>query len=198
MAWIDGLKNLLGLAAPAQPMREAAMAQGNGEAGWRRLTGNGLDAMNDRDLAPMAQARMQKLADHLWQSNVLANRLVELPLAYLLAEGVTLQCSDDEHQRLLNAYWSDPINNFPLKLSPRVRALALLGEQCYIATVRDGDGFVRLGYLDPRKIATVVTDPDNPEQPIGVITQRDNRGRQHKYRVILPGEDADLFSAATA
>ena len=31
---------------------------------------------------------MQKLAEHLWQSNLLANRLVELPLAYLLAEGV--------------------------------------------------------------------------------------------------------------
>lgn len=210
MRWFNTFKAALGLGASAipeaptspatpasAPMREAASAQGDGEAGWRRVTGNGLDSINERDLAPMAQDRMQKLAEHLWQSNLLANRLVELPLAYLLAEGVTLQCKNEEHQKLLNSFWSDPINNWPLKLQPRVRALGLLGEQCYIANVREGDGFVRFGYLDPRQIATVVNDPDNPEQPIGLITKRDSRGRQYKYRVIVLGEDHELFSAKT-
>jgi hypothetical protein len=183
--------------ATQSPVREAASAQGGGGEGWRRITSEGSGQQNERDLAPMAQDRMQKLAEHLWQSNLIANRLVELPLAYLLAEGVTLQCKDEKHQNLLNAFWSDPINNWPLKLSPRVRALGLLGEQCYIASVREGDGFVRLGYLDPRQIATVVNDPDNPEQPIGVVTKRDNRGRQFKYRVIVLGEDSELFSQHT-
>lgn len=188
-----------GTAAAPAPMREAAGSQGSSdEPGWRKLSGDGLSKQNERDLSPMAQDRMQKLAEHLWQSNLLANRLVELPLAYLLAEGVTLQCKDAEHQKLLNAFWSDPINNWPLKLMSRVRALGLLGEQCYIANVREGDGFVRLGYLDPRQIATVVTDPYNPEQPIGVVTKRDNRGKQHKYRVVVLGDDSDLFNADTA
>ena len=185
-------------APPPAPMREAASAQGSEEPGWRRLSGDGLSSQNDRDLSPMQQDRMQQVAEHLWQSNLIANRLVELPLAYLLAEGVSLQCQDPEHQKLLNSFWSDPINNWPLKLTPRVRALGLLGEQCYIANVREGNGFVRLGYLDPRQIATVVTDPYNPEQPIGVVTKRDNRGKQHKYRVIVLGNDDDLFSANTA
>ncbi|WP_226462683.1 phage portal protein [Hydrogenophaga taeniospiralis] len=202
MGLFDRLKEAVGItpaAAPAPaPMREAASAQGSDEPGWRRLSGDGLSSQNDRDLSPMAQDRMQKVAEYLWQSNLLANRLVELPLAYLLAEGVTLQCKDEEHQKLIDAFWRDPINNWPLKLTPRVRALGLMGEQCYIANVRDGDGFVRLGYLDPRQIATVVTDPENPEQPIGVVTKRDNRGKQHKYRVIVLGEDSELFSANTA
>ena len=179
------------------PVREAAGSQSADEPGWRRLSGEGLGNQNERDLSPMAQDRMQKVAEYLWQSNLLANRLVELPLAYLLAEGVTLQCADEEHQKLLNAFWSDPINNWPLKLTARVRALGLLGEQCYIAHVNEGNGFVRLGYLDPRQIATVVTDPDNSEQPIGVVTKRDNRGKSHKYRVIVLGDDADLFSQNT-
>ena len=69
-----------------QPVREAAAVQGDRDdaAGWRRLSGDGLASMNERDLEPMAQDRMQKLAEYLWQSNLLANRLVELPLAYLL------------------------------------------------------------------------------------------------------------------
>lgn len=210
MGWFNTFKSAVGLgdatdisakpapSAATAPVREAASAQGHSDSGWRQLNGNGLDTINERDLAPMAQDRMQKLAEYLWQSNLLANRLVELPLAYLLAEGVTLQCKDDAHQKLLNAFWSDPINNWPLKLQSRVRALGLLGEQCYIANVREGDGFVRLGYLDPRQIATVVNDPDNPEQPIGVVTKRDNRGRQYKYRVIVLGDDTELFSANTA
>ena len=181
-----------------QPVREAASAQGRDESGWRTLSGDGLASMNDRDLQPMAQERMQKLAEYLWQSNLIANRLIELPLAYLLAEGVSMQCTDEKHQQLLNAWWSDPINNWPMKLESRVRALGLLGEQCYIANVREGDGFVRLGYLDPRQIATVVNDPGNPEQPIGVVTKRDNRGRQFKYKVVVLGDDTELFSAETA
>lgn len=210
MGMIDRLKFFVGiepavnqaepsLASTARPMREAASAQGHDEeAGWRRVGGDGLSSLNDRDLQPMQQDRMQKLAEFLWQSNLLANRLTELPLAYLLAEGVSLQCVDADHQKLLNAFWADPINNWPMKLESRVRALGLLGEQSYIASVREGDGFVRLGYLDPRQIATVVNDPDNPEQPIGVITKRDTRGRQHKYRVMVLGDDAELFSQATA
>ncbi len=204
MGWIDTFKSWAGFdqEQPAtettRPMREAASAQGSSdETSWRRLTGDGMSGMNDRDLQPMAQDRMQKLAEYLWQSNLLANRLVELPLAYLLAEGVTLQCTDEDHQALLNAFWSDPINNWPMKLEGRVRALGLLGEQCYIASVREGNGAVRLGYLDPRQIAVVVNDPDNPEQPIGVVTKRDNRGRSNKYRVIVLGDDGDLFSANT-
>lgn len=201
MGFIDRFKTAMGLGAavpPAQPVREAAGAQGDrDEAGWRRLSGNGTAGMNERDLEPLAQDRMQKLAEYLWQSNLLANRLVELPLAYLLAEGVTLQCKDDEHQRLLNGFWNDPINNWPKKLEPRVRALGLLGELCFTANVRDGDGFVRLGYLAPSHIATVVNDPDNPEQPIGVVTKRDQRGRVYKYRVIVLGEDSGLFSSNT-
>ena len=180
------------------PVREAAASQSEDEPGFRRLTGDGgLAKYNDRDLTPLAQDRMQKLAEYLWQSNLLANRLTELPLAYLLAEGVTLSCKDDAHQKLLDAFWNDPINNWPLKLAGRVRALSLLGEQCYITRVNEGSGFVRLGYLDPRQIGNVVMDPDNPEQPIGVVTKRDTQGRYWKYRVVVLGDDAELFTERT-
>lgn len=206
MSWLD---KILGN-APATPAAPAAappspaaarMTEATAtdkEAGWTRLTGDGTGQHNERDLTPLAQDRMQRLAEWLWQSNLLANRLVEIPLAYLLAEGVSLQCTDEDHQKLLDAFWRDPINNWPLKLPGRARALALHGEQCFVCHVNEGNGFVRLGYLDPRQIATVVMDPDNAEQPIGVVTRRDTRGKHHKYKVVVLGEDADLFSRRTA
>lgn len=204
MKWLD---RILGRAvdtpqdarqsAATSRMAEAAGSQSLDEPGYTRLTGDGLGKYNDRDLQPMAQDRMAKLAAWLWQSNLLANRLTELPLAYLLAEGVKLQCKDDAHQKLLDAFWNDPINDWPLKLPDRVRGLSLLGEQCYIARVNEGSGFVRLGYLDPVNIGTVVMDPDNPEQPIGVITKKDTKGTYWKYRVVVLGEDTELFTERT-
>jgi len=176
-----------------QPFIEAAGATIDAdEDQWRRLTG---DTAN-RDLLPVTQARMQKIAAWLWEGNPLANRLIELPLAYLLAEGVRLTVDDEENQKALNRFWRDPINNMPAKLAEKVRELAIFGEQCYPTFVNEMNGTVRLGYLDPSLIATVVNDPDNASQPIGVVTVKDRKGQARRYRVIVNGPE-DVFTART-
>ncbi len=147
---------------------------------WRRLTGDG-----NRDLAPMTHMRMQKLAHFLWESNLLANRLIELPVAYLLSQGVRLAIDDEAAQAALDRHWKDGLNAWPMKLPKRVRELGLFGEQCYPVFRNEHTGFARLGYLDPGLIETVVTDPDNAEQPIGIVTKKDKRGNARRYRVIV-------------
>lgn len=165
---------------------------------WRPLTGD-----YRRDLSPMTQRRMQDLAVYLWQANPIANRLVELPVAYLLAEGVRLQsaAADPDAKTLiqewLDRFWLHPINNFPIKLAKKVRELAVFGEQCWPTFVNPISGEVRLGYLDPSLIATVIMDPDNAEQPIGIITVSDKKGYQRRYRVIVNGPENELFTSRT-
>jgi len=159
---------------------------------WRKLTGD-----KNRDLAPMTQYRMQDLSVYLWESNLLANRLVELPLAYLLAEGVRLSADDEIVQEWLNEFWNDPINNMALKLIQKARELSLFGEQCWPTFVNEFNGHVRLGYLDPSLIETIVTDPDNGEQVIGVVTTKDKRGHARRYRVIVNGSEEQLFTKRT-
>ncbi|MEW8494250.1 MAG: phage portal protein [Candidatus Thiodiazotropha taylori] len=159
---------------------------------WRPLTGDA-----KRDLAPMTQSRMQKLGVYLWESNLLANRLIELPVAYLLAEGVQIKVADDGAQKLIDAFWNDPINNMKRKTKKKIRELLIFGEQAWPAFVNEYNGHVRLGYLDPALIETVVTDPDNIEQPIGIVTVKDKKGRARRYRIILNGTEEDLFSART-
>lgn len=164
-----------------EPLREAAGATiDHDEDQWRRLSGDG-----NRDLAPMTQDRMQRLAHFVWESNLLANRLIELPVAYLLSQGVRLQVDDAKAQAALDRHWKDGLNAWDLKLPKRVRELALFGEQCWPVFRSEANGFVRLGYLDPALIETVVTDPDNREQPIGIVTKRDRRGQARRYRVIV-------------
>lgn len=41
-----------------------------------------------------------------------------------------------------------------------------------------------------------MTDPDNAEQPIGVVTKRDKKGRYKRFRVIINGSE-DVFTART-
>lgn len=175
------------------PLREAFGATIDAdEDQWRKLTGD-----KSRDLAPMTQTRMQDLAVYLWESNLLANRLVELPLAYLLAEGVRLKAEDEEVQQWLDAFWHDPINNMNLKLIQKARELSLFGEQCWPTFVNEMNGKVRLGYLDPSLIETIITDPDNGEQVIGVVTVKNKHGQARRYRVIVNGPEDQLFTQRT-
>lgn len=184
MGLLDTLKSLLTPAdAPSatQPLREAAgVSVEEEEEGWRRLTGDGA-----RDLAPMTHERMQKLAHYLWQTNLVANRLIELPLAYLLAKGVSWSVDDEDAQAALDRHWKDGLNAWDIKLPKRVRELSMFGEQCWPVFRNQVTGGVRLGYLDPAKIATVVTDPENQEQPIGIVTKKDRKGRARRYRIIV-------------
>lgn len=179
-----------------EPLREAFSSAGamvdNDDAEWRPLSGN-----SNRDLTPMTQRRMQDLAVYLWESNLLANRLVELPVSYILAEGVKLKAEDPTIQALIDDFWAHPVNNFDIKLVKKVRELALYGEQCWPAFVNQFDGSVRLGYLDPQLIDSVVVDPDNGEQPIGIITVANANGESKRYKVILNGAENELFTAQT-
>lgn len=155
------------------------------EEGWRRLSGD-----NARDLSPLSQSRMRETAYYLWEGNLLANRIVELPLAYLLADGVSLTVDDADMQTVLDRFWADPINAMDVKLEQKLRELSLFGEQCWPTFVNQASGHVRLGYVDPALIATVVVDPDNPEQPIGIVSVKDKKGVARRYRVIVNGDES--------
>lgn len=155
------------------------------EEGFTKLTGD-----KDRSLSSLTQERMQELAVFLWKSNPLANRIIELPLVYLLAEGVTMSVKDETAQAWLDEFWNDPINQMDVKLPKKVREMSLFGEQCWPVFKNPTNGAVRLGYLDPGLIKEVKTDPDNTEQPIGVITKASGRKRKSKkYRIIVPGSE---------
>ena len=93
MGFLDVWQALTGKAQT--PMREAAgFTVDADDDQWRPLSGD-----SGRDLAPMSQARMRQVAFWLWENNLIANRLIELPLAYLLAEGVELRGNTPDAQR---------------------------------------------------------------------------------------------------
>ncbi|MEL7306585.1 MAG: hypothetical protein AAGK05_01215 [Pseudomonadota bacterium] len=155
-----------------------------------------LSGDSNRNLSGPTRARMNKIAPYLWQSNMIANRIIELPLAYLLAEGVKVTNEDEDYQAVIDAFWTHPINNMAIKLEKKVRELSIFGEQFYPAFVNPLSGEVQLSYLDPAHVEEVIYDPRNPEQPVGVKTKRMTNGRQYIYRVIINGPES-VFTKQT-
>lgn len=155
-----------------------------------------LSGDSNRNLSGPTRARMNKIAPYLWQSNMIANRIIELPLAYLLAEGVKVTNDDEDYQAVIDAFWTHPINNMAIKLEKKVRELAIFGEQFYPAFVNPLSGEVQLSYLDPAHVEEVIYDPRNPEQPVGVKTKRMTNGRQYIYKVIINGPES-VFTKQT-
>ena len=155
---------------------------------YRRLT------QSRRDLPKVTQTRMQDLASWLWQTNLLARQLIEMPIAFLLARGVRVAVEDEDAQSRIDAWWSDPITDVPLRLPEWMRGMRIFGEQCWPAYVDSVSGHVRLGQVDPGAIEEVIPDPENPACPIGVTVRTvTGNGAPRDYKVIYLGPET-MFS----
>jgi hypothetical protein len=191
MSWLGRLLSTVTGLPASVPLVEAAGAQTAAESdrdrAWRPI-----GQQSDRDLTPLDQVLMQDLAVYSWERNRLANRLIELPIAYLFAGGVRLEVDDEEAQGWLDAFWNDPINNWRLKLPKRARELAIFGEQLWPIT-RRVDGHIRITAIDPGRIGTVHLDPDNDEMAIGVTVRGPEGTGDRTYRTVMLGDDAELF-----
>lgn len=179
---------LKGLFKEAAPAPTGVTIDDDDDAGWRPISSS------KRDLTPVTQRRMQELAHHAWEQHRLANRLIELPVAFILGDGVEVTCDNEEAKRWLDAWWGDPINRLDLNLEKRVRELALFGEQV-IVVFRTVAGHVRHGAVDPTLIKRVIVDPDNAALPIGVEVGGED-GTTRTFRVILEGGDDELLQPA--
>ena len=174
-------------------IREAAGATVDAdEYEWRKV------GQRRRDLPAPTLSRAQELSLYLWRTNPLAEWMIEIRLAYLLAEAVTFQAVDSETevQDWLDSFWADPINDLDTKFVMMVRELYLFGELALPVFVAP-NGQVRLSSIDPSQIETVLMDPDNATQPIGLSMRPDAFTIKRRYRIVVNGSEEELFSMAT-
>ena len=167
-----------------KPLKEAIVSARKEDEGWRALTE---DAR--RDLTPLTQERMQEIAFHLYDTNPVAHRILEMTKDFVVGEGITFTAEDPDVEKVLKEFWNDPVNAWNLKQGQRVLELGLYGEQFYPVAVNEIDGKVRMGYLDPAAVARVISDPENVE----IIRQVKKKGSvtqvQKTYEVVNLDED---------
>ncbi len=157
-----------------------------------------------RDLSSVSQEKAINAAYRLWNSNPLAGALIEIIVDYVIGNGVIVTSENEDIQNLLNKFLSDPVNDFIGEdgsvgggLEAIVRELSLFGEQLILTFVRDGadkkilgDGRVRIGTIDPSLIYSIITDPLNRKDILGVRIKNAQGGNDGPiYKIIKEDEN---------
>ncbi len=149
-----------------------------------------------RDETSTSQEQAIERSYRQFATNPLAWSIANIGTDYVWDdEGPKIQSFDPDVQKVLDRFWTDDVNDWPGKGSQRVRDLRLYGERIDEAFVRDSDGRVRIGAIDPAEIAEVITDPDNREDIIAVrlkgVQGEEQAGRLLK--IIRQSDDDHLF-----
>jgi len=154
--------------------------------GWTNLTKD-----LARDLDPVIQDRMQDIAFFLYESNPLAHRIIEMTKDFVIGDGFSFKAKNPEVQKVLEAHWNDPVNNWGIKQDDKIRELSIFGEQFYPVFVNPYSGHVRLGIIDPGSVKSVKTDKKNPEILRTVILKSSDysgKDKASRFKVINPIE----------
>lgn len=151
---------------------------------FRSLTGGA-----ERDLSPFHQDRAIRTAYYLYKSNPLAFRLTEDLKDWVVGKGIAHAHRHPALQKVLDRHWKDWVNAWDVHQHALVRDLGLFGELCLPVFVNRADGRVRLGILDPGKIAQVQTDPDNVRVTAAVVRKGRERVGERTFQAIRLDED---------
>jgi len=139
-------------------------------AKWRRLGSKRVV----RGLDESTNKAIRDRSTQAYFGNLMASGMVDLKVAFMMAAGVTVKATHpDEAQRkaaqaVLDDWWTDETNDWDSLATQFPIWLSLLGEQIYPAFINPASGRVRLGYLDPEEIESVIRDPLNARALIAI------------------------------
>ncbi|MEE9275694.1 MAG: hypothetical protein V3V62_10340 [bacterium] len=181
--------------AAAGTTREAAAVRLSGaldpdERLWRPLSAG------KSGLPAFTHERVQRIAHDLWLTNLMGKRLIEIVTDHVVGEGVSWQSEDPLALEAVLGFWGDPVNQLDLRFERLVSELGIYGELLLPVAVSQFEGRVRLGYISPRLIEEVVSDPDNCALDIGVVLRREDGRPGKRVRTVLAGDPREYLGAA--
>ena len=159
--------------------------------GYRKLGGG------QRDFTAVDYASALDVVWNVYQSNPIARRLLQIRRDYILGRGITPRAEDEDLQEIIDSFWSS--NKLDRRSKEFTFQLFLFGVQCYPVFVRESDGRVKLGYIDPSEIEDVISDPENSMEMRAVVVQAQEMlgerpwletQSKRVYRIIQQGADS--------
>lgn len=123
--------------------------------------------------------RSLKISYWMYLTNPLAKRIIEITKDFVIGNGISYESSNEKVKALLDSFWFDSYNNFPIKQHQKISELAIYGEQIYPVNVNKENGAIRLGYIDPLNVKDIITSENNIEdvQQIKIKGKGGNEGR---------------------
>ena len=140
-----------------------------------------------RGLPNLTHRQMIDYAHYFFKGNPLAKRIIELTAEYVVGDGIQYVAEDEAVQRVLDAHWTNPVNNWTLAQFERARDFGLVGELCIPAYVNSINGSVELGHIDTGVVTGIVSNRENALRNEAVILNKLRGESYHRaYKIISP------------
>lgn len=117
------------------------------------------------DLGAWDQTKMQNVALYLYRHNGMAKRMLGIIVDFVIGDGMTVKAIHEnedkraEIQAIIDAFWSDPINDMDRFNPQRLVDYNIWGEMVVPVMVNEYDHSIRLGWVDPTNIMKIIDDP---------------------------------------
>jgi len=156
---------------------------------WRSLT------QAKRDLSEIPHQRQREIALFLLQHNGLAKRYCEIITDFSAGEEPYPVAEDDDLAELLLTFWDDPVNELRSFSRDLAGQVGILGEQFVSIHVRESDGRLQLGYIDPNDVEAVCARPGNPRDQVEVHLKVPPGSPPIVFRIVRPNEPlSDIYA----
>lgn len=179
-------------------VREAYVARQE-DLGWRSLSAR----VTDNTLTPLNHQIAVQTSRYLYRYNPLAKAIIEIPVDYILGEGLTITATAEDDatrarvQVVIDSFWNDRTNQMDLRLHKGLIRLLRDGEWIAPVFVNEFNGAVKIGTLDPLRLKEVKANPENYEEVQSLVFQAQQPGapditkaviREDKETGLLGGE----------
>ncbi len=133
-----------------------------------------LSDINSKGLNPIARDRQLDIVYSLFLKNGLAKRILEIRNDFIFGDGFKYSVTGKnitetklmQAREVLDEFWE--INKMDLRFEKKGFDLSLNGMLVMPAFVNRINGQVKLGFIDPKNIDTVITNPLNVEEITGI------------------------------
>lgn len=139
------------------------------DAGWSSTSvGSGPIT---RDMPRHLQEATMRAAFTAYRANGLGNQLIELQIAFVMGNGVSIRCKHEPTANVLMEFWTDPYNAWGRKMYERLRDLFVFGEWLLWPGIsRDGKVYIRDLMTD--LIEGIIPDSQNHSEVDTIVLKR--------------------------
>lgn len=178
-AYQQGWKEAVDISANDDPA-DASLGIAAGGFGYKKASSGGSregDVQFDENI---------RTAWQLWQSNGILQRDAEINRDYAVGGIISVETEDENLQEVLDSFVES--NKLWRRIGEFTLQLGVLGAQVFPAFVRDSDGSVSIGYIDPEEIELVVPNPEDAMEMVAIVIKA-----RHSTHSWDPGSERRVY-----
>ena len=155
------------------------------DRGYRPLN----TASGEKDLMPQDYIGLHKAVFKAYDENPLAKGIIDMQVNFIVGEGITVSCTDNKTQDVVNKFWDDRHNNMKLRVFSLLAELCVYGEQFIVCFPDLEKGTLQIIQKDPILVESIATDVNNYEKNVLIILNKkigDGKSKAYVSHDILP------------